>query len=75
MDYRLYWQRDGQTLAKTKRRAYIARHRAREPWLNAKAPGTLSRILLWQFRTLEEGIRKYERTISEWRKRPWKRYV
>ena len=37
-----------------KRSAYVARHRPREKWDNIFTAGSLSRYVLWQFRTNRE---------------------
>ena len=68
MDYRLYWKQYGKTVAQAKRRAYIARHRVREDWTNPLSPGALSRILLWEFKTLQEGVQKYNAFVASHKK-------
>ena len=70
MDFTLYWKRFGKDVARQKRRAYIARHAVNEPWTDPKSPGTLSRILLWEYPTLKEAVSKYHRTLSRWSKNP-----
>lgn len=75
MDYTMYVARNGAQEAERKRAAYIARHRVGEQWLNPLSPGTLSRIVLWQFPTIERAIAEYDKTLKMWRKKPWLRYI
>ena len=74
MDFTLYYKKFGRDVALQKRRAYIARHRVNEPWRDPSSPGTLSRILLWEFPTLDEAVAKYHATLSKWARRPSLRY-
>lgn len=74
-DFTIYWKLYGPQVAFKKRSAYIQRHRANEAWTDPKAPGTLSRILLWHFKTLQEGISQYDRVLRTWRKHPSLRYI
>lgn len=70
MDFTLYWKRFGKDIALQKRRAYIARHTVNEPWTNPKSPGTLSRIILWEYPTVKEAVAKYHATLRRWSKHP-----
>ena len=70
MDFTLYWKRCGKDVALKKRRAYIARHTVNEPWTDPTAPGTLSRILLWEYPTVQEAVSKYHATLRRWSKKP-----
>ena len=74
MDYTLYAARNPRE-ARKKRAAYIARHRVHEDWTDPKRPGTLSRILLWEYPTVEEARAKYNRTLAAWRKNPRLKYI
>lgn len=74
MDFIRYWRRDGPSVALAKRKAYITRHRVNESWIDPKAPGTLSRIILWEYPTLEEAISKYDATVQKFRRSPSSRY-
>ena len=47
-------------LADDKRKAYISRHQVNEDWTDPMKPGTLSRFILWEHRTLPEAVRKYK---------------
>ncbi len=51
---------DDHRLADEKRKAYITRHKVNEDWSDPMKPGTLSRYILWEYRTLPEAIRKYK---------------
>ena len=55
-DYLKYRAKDP-VLAEEKRRQYIARHGATEPWTNPYAAGTLSRYVLWEF--TGDMVRRY----------------
>ena len=57
-DYILY-SKQNKALADRKRAAYIARHGATESWVDPTTPGSLSRFLLWEYRTLPQAIRRY----------------
>ena len=74
MDFTKYILENGMDVAKRKRAAYIARHRVNEDWLDPQKPGTLSRIILWEFATVEEGCAKYNATVAKWRSNPALRY-
>jgi hypothetical protein len=43
---------------------YIKRHRKRENWLDPISPGTLSRYLLWNKKTLIESIKDYKKRFN-----------
>ena len=75
MDFTLYWKHDGRAVALKKRAAYLRRHRVNESWLDPKAPGTLSRILLWEFPTLKEGVARYNTLVQKWQRTPRLRYT
>lgn len=47
-----------------KRKAYTSRHSVRENWEDPYTPGTLSRYILWEKRTLEEAIKNYKRIFK-----------
>lgn len=51
---------DDHDLADQKRKAYIARHKVNEDWSDPMKPSSLSRYILWEYRTLPEAIRKYK---------------
>lgn len=51
---------DDHDLADEKRKAYIARHKVNEDWSDPIKPGTLSRYILWEYRTLPKAIREYK---------------
>jgi len=74
MDFIKYWKRDGPHVAMAKRKAYITRHRVNEDWLDPKAAGTLSRIILWEYPTLQQAIATYDDTVKKWKRTPSKRY-
>lgn len=58
-DYTLSYARDPR-MAKAKRRAYIARHRAHEKWTDPTSPGTLSRYILWEKPTVPQALRAFK---------------
>ena len=62
-DFTRYWRRDP-SLAREKRRQYIARHRATEDWTDPKRPGTLSRYVLWEKPTVPEAVHAYRRRFA-----------
>jgi len=72
-DYPLYYEHD-RSMARRKRRAYIARHRVSETWLDPTAPGTLARIILWEYPTVHRAVKKYDDTVRMWRLKPHLRY-
>ena len=74
-DFIIYTKEIGRAGAMKKRAAYIRRHRVNESWLDPKAPGTLSRILLWHYPTLEQGIAAYDRLVHTWQRAPHLRYI
>ena len=47
-----------------RKKMYLARHRAREHWDDPMTPGSLSRYLLWNKRTLGESLRDYKRRFN-----------
>jgi len=57
-DYIIYSARD-KALADRKRAAYIARHGATESWRDPTTAASLSRYILWEYRTLPQAVRKY----------------
>lgn len=65
MDYTLYYKKDPE-LAKEKRRAYIARHRANEQhlWRHPTIPATLARYILWEFPTVEEAVDAFKKRFN-----------
>lgn len=54
------------TIHKDKKRkeAYIRRHEVNENWNNPLTSGSLSRWVLWQKPTLEEGIKYYKNKFN-----------
>lgn len=62
-DFTRYWRRDP-SLARQKRRLYVARHHPREDWTDPTRPGTLARYLLWEKPTIGEAVRAYRRRFS-----------
>jgi hypothetical protein len=65
MDYTMYHERDGETTARAKRRAYIERHRVNESWDDPKMPGTLSRYILWEYPTVTKAVRMYKKRFAK----------
>lgn len=65
MDYTRYYKRDPE-LAKQKRRAYIARHRANEEhlWRHPTIPATLARYILWEKPTVEKAVEAFKRRFN-----------
>ena len=59
MDYIKYSQVNHQ-LADEKRLNYIKRHDVNEVWSDPTTPGTLSRYILWEKRTLPEAIKAFK---------------
>lgn len=43
---------------------YIQRHRKRENWSDPTAPGTLSRYLLWNKKTLLESLKDFRKRFN-----------
>jgi hypothetical protein len=43
-----------------KRASYIARHSANESYNDPTTPATLSRYLLWEYKSLSEAIKQYK---------------
>lgn len=62
-DYTLYWKRSP-TLAREKRRQYIARHGATEDWGDPTTAATLSRFVLWEKPTVDQAVAAYKRRFS-----------
>lgn len=73
-DFTIYWKENGPVVAYKKRSAYIKRHRMNEAWIDPKAPGTLSRIILWEFKTVEEGVKRYHKVLDSWKRTPSKKF-
>lgn len=73
-DFTIYWKEFGRKVALKKRDAYIRRHRVNESWLDPKAPGTLARIVLWQFPTIAQAVKCYDATVQKWQQNPALRY-
>ena len=46
------------------RLAYIARHRKNENWNNYMTPGSLSRWLLWEDRSLNTNVRNFRKRFK-----------
>jgi hypothetical protein len=63
-DYIIYSKKD-RTLADQKRRAYIARHGATEHWRDPRTAASLSRYILWEYRTLPRAIQQYMRHFKK----------
>lgn len=64
MDYTLYYKQFGPEVARKKRLAYIKRHRVNEDWNDPKAPGTLSRYILWEYPDVELALAMYHRHVK-----------
>ena len=47
-----------------RKRAYLARHWARERWDNPFSPGSLARYILWDAPTIEESIAIYRHRFN-----------
>lgn len=46
------------------RLAYLARHRKNENWTNYMTPGSLSRWLLWEDRSLNTNVRNFRKRFK-----------
>ena len=46
------------------RLAYLARHRVREDWSKPTTPGSLSRWLLWESRSLATNVRNFKKRFK-----------
>lgn len=62
-DYIIYSQID-KTKANAKKRAYIARHRIKEPFTSLNKKGTWARYILWNKPTLHESIKNMENKFN-----------
>jgi hypothetical protein len=58
-DYVVY-SAENPAIARSKRLAYIKRHRVRETWNDPTTAATLSRYILWEKPSLDKAIRKYK---------------
>ena len=58
-DYTIYYKEDGKKKADEMKDAYIARHKVNENWDNPYLPGTLSRYILWEHKTVKESLVDY----------------
>ena len=58
-DYTIYYKEDGKNKADEMKDAYIARHKVNENWDNPYLPGTLSRYILWEHKTVKESLVDY----------------
>ena len=58
-DYTIYYKEDGKKKADEMKDAYIARHKVNENWDNPYLPGTLSRYILWEHKTIKESLVAY----------------
>lgn len=63
-DFIQYSRRDGPAVARAKRRAYLARHGAKERWDDPRAPSTLSRYILWEKPTLAGALAAYKKRFG-----------
>jgi len=59
MDYTLYYKKDGKKIADEHRDNYIKRHKVNEIWDNPYLPGTLSRYILWEHKSVKESLVDY----------------
>lgn len=44
---------------------YIARHEKNEDWTNPYKPGTLSRYILWEFKSLPDAVKQYNKRFFD----------
>ena len=51
-------------LDEERKRRYIQRHKARENWNNPKSPGSLSRWVLWNKKSLKASVSDYKRRFN-----------
>ncbi len=51
-------------LDEERKRKYISRHKKRENWNNPKTPGSLSRWVLWNKKTLKASIADYKKRFK-----------
>lgn len=63
MDFTKYSKQD-KTIAKEKKKAYIARHKVNEDWSDPTSAGALSRFILWSEPTIESAIKKFKRRFD-----------
>ena len=47
-----------------RKKLYLARHEKNEDWNNYMTPGSLSRWVLWEYKSLNEAIRKYKQKFN-----------
>lgn len=47
-----------------RKKLYLARHKKNENWNNYMTPGSLSRWVLWEYKSLNEAIRKYKQKFN-----------
>ena len=47
-----------------RKKLYLARHKKNEDWNNYMTPGSLSRWVLWEYKSLHEAIRKYKQKFN-----------
>ena len=47
-----------------RKKLYLARHKKNENWNNYMTPGSLSRWVLWEYKSLHEAIRKYKQKFN-----------
>lgn len=63
-----FGQKDGSTYIdhndNEKKNNYISRHKVNEDWTDPQAPGTLSRYLLWEHKTLERAMKDYKERFN-----------
>ena len=47
-----------------RKKLYLARHKKNENWNNYMTPGSISRWVLWEYKSLNEAIRKYKQKFN-----------
>ena len=47
-----------------KRKGYLARHKVLEDWRDPYKAGTLSRYILWEFRSFNSALKAYEQKFN-----------
>ena len=47
-----------------RKKLYLARHKKNENWNNYMTPGSLSRWVLWEYKSFNEAIKNYKKKFN-----------
>jgi hypothetical protein len=63
-DFILFNEKEGAKVANMHKERYLNRHRKNEHWDKPDTPGSLSRWILWNKKTLKASVRDYKKRFK-----------